>query len=231
MSTMRPYPHSLESERALLGGLLIDSGRLLEITDVVKPVDFYRPDHSALFELLVQMGTSDEQIDLVTLPQRLVREGRAERYGGVAYVVELPSHCPSTANLKHYANVIREQSVRRQLISTVEQLRTEAFDGPVELGELLESAVKDIANLGMEHNRRSWERISLIIDDEVAKLQELGEKGGDVTGIYTGFSELDKKLAGMQRGDLIILAARPSMGKTALALNIAQNAALKSHLN
>ena len=221
--TMRPYPQSIESERALLGGLLQDPTQLTDVREIVKSRDFYMPDHSALFDLLLEMEQGDDEIDMVTLPQRLKREGREERFGGIEYVLRLPMHAPSTVNLKHYAKVIREQSVRRQLISASERLSNQAFDGPQDLGELLENAVKDIANLGMEHNRKSWERISLILDQEVVKIEQLSAVGGDVTGIYTGFLELDKLLAGMQRGDLIIPAARPSMGKTALALNIAQN--------
>jgi replicative DNA helicase len=225
---MRPFPNSIESERALLGGLLQEPQHLTEVIEIVKPADFYRPDHAALFELMGQMEAAKEEIDLVTLPERLRREGREERYGGIAYVAELPMYAPSTANLKHYAAVIREQSVRRQLIITTERLSNQAFDGPSDLGHLLENAVKEITNLGVEHNRRSWEQISLILDDEIAKMEVRGKLGGDIVGVQTGFIELDKKLAGMQRGDLLILAARPSMGKTALALNIAQNAAIKS---
>jgi replicative DNA helicase len=225
---MRAYPKSIESERALLGGLLQDPSLLADITETVKAVDFFRPDHAALFELMLEMTAASEEIDVVTLPQRMQREGRAERYGGIAYVVELPDHTPATANLHHYARVIREQSVLRKLITTSEGLAQKAFDGPTDLGSLIESAVKDFANLGQEHNRRSWEQISLILDGEIERIEQLSHLGTDVTGIHTGFKELDKMLAGMQRGDLLILAARPSMGKTALALNIAQNAALKS---
>ena len=225
-SHMRPYPQSVEAERALLGGVLQDPDSIIDLMELVKAEDFYRPDHADLFKLLVEMHGRGEAIDLVTLPERMQREGREERYGGVAYVVELPDHAPSTANLKHYADVIREHSVLRRLITASQAVAHQAFEGPADVAELLESAVKTIVSLGQDHSKRAWECISLILDHEIERIEQLSRSQSDVTGVRTGFGDFDVLLAGLQRGDLLILAARPSMGKTALAINIAQNAAL-----
>jgi replicative DNA helicase len=226
LSSGRPFPHSLEYERALLGGLIRNPGQLREIAEQVGADDFYNPGHEALFTLLLQMDAQGEPIEMVTVPERIQRDGKPDRYGGLAYVVQLPDHVPATANLSHYAQVIRQKSVLRRLISHSQELVTQAFEQPDDVGLLLERASQNIFTLGHDNGKRSWQRISLIIDEELLRIQELGNQDASITGVTTGFSDLDKKLSGLQRGDLVILAARPSMGKTALALNMAQNAAL-----
>jgi replicative DNA helicase len=172
------------------------------------------------------MDAQGEPIEMVTVPERIQRDGKPDRYGGLAYVVQLPDHVPATANLSHYASVIRQKSVLRRLISHSQELVTQAFEQPDDVGLLLERASQQIFTLGHDNGKRSWQRISLIIDEELLRIQELGNQDASITGVTTGFSDLDKKLSGLQKGDLVILAARPSMGKTALALNMAQNAAL-----
>ena len=221
----RPFPNAIEAERALLGGLLQQPIHVLKVADIVTPEDFYRPEHQALFKLLVDMQGRSESIDLITVPDRIARDGQHERYGGVAYVVELPDHVPSTANLPHYAEVIKEKALLRSLIGTTQDLTNAAFQQPEDVGELLDRAARDMVSIGTGHDRRSWQRISLIVDEELLRIEKLAEKKGTTTGYTTGFLDLDAKLAGLQRSDLIILAARPAMGKTALALNIAQNVA------
>ncbi|MFK7928377.1 MAG: replicative DNA helicase [Myxococcota bacterium] len=223
----RPYPHSLEAERALLGGLLQDPVQMDQVADLLQPDDFYRPDHADLFLLLTEMAAQNKAIDMVTLPRRLDAEGRPERYGGIEYVLELPSHAPSTANLDHYAKTIRELATMRQLISTTEDVARRAYGAPDGPGLLVEQAIKELAALGQGVRAETWGQISLLIDEEVNNLQSLQEAGETVVGVTTGFDELDQKLTGLRAGQLIILAARPGMGKTSLVLNIAQNAALR----
>ncbi|MFT7518445.1 MAG: replicative DNA helicase [Kiritimatiellia bacterium] len=222
----RPYPHSLEAERALLGGLLEDPDQVLPIADSLRQDDFYRPDHGELFRLLVEMCGRGEQVDLLTLPQRILREGREERYGGVSYVVELPDYTPSTANLGHYADVVKQQSMLRRLISTSEGIARKAFGSTEDVGILVETAMRDLATLGQDGAGKSWGQISIIIDEEMANISNMADNDDEVVGVSTGFAKVDAKLAGMREGQLIILAARPGMGKTALALNMAQNASL-----
>jgi len=222
----RSLPQALEAERALLGGLLQEPRQLHAIGDVVTPPDFYRPEHGALFALLVDMNRRGESIDLVTVSEQLARGGSADRYGGVAYVAELPEHVASTANLGHYADVVKEKAQLRELIRTAQALATAASSESETAEQLLERAARDVANLGVGGRDRSWQPISLLVDQEVLRVQELEQRGGGTTGYSTGFVALDKLLAGLQPTDLIVLAARPGMGKTALALNIAQNVAL-----
>jgi replicative DNA helicase len=226
LTSTRPFPASVEFERALLGGLILNPAMLRLVVEIVKPEDFYRPDHEHLFRLLLHMEAQGEPIEPVTVPERISREGRADRYGGVPYVVELVDHVPATANLSHYANEIRAKSVLRRFISGTQELIEKAFSQSEDVGRLLESAAQQVITLGNDQGRRAWQRISLAIDDELLRIEKLAEKKDGVTGITTGFTDLDRILFGLHPGDLVVLAARPSMGKTALGLNIAQNAAI-----
>ena len=225
----RSYPQSIESERALLGGLILDSDAISMTAEIVKPEHFYRPDHQELFRLLVELDASNTVIDVVSLPERIKREGKEQIYGGALYVTELPDAVPSTANLEHYAKVIREKATLREMITRMEHMSTLAYNSPQDPTALIEQAAREMAQLGTEGSTRGWEPISSIVDDEVVRIEGLTGQPGGVTGVSTGFIELDDILAGLQRTDLVILAARPAMGKTALALNIAQNAALAGH--
>lgn len=221
----KPLPHAVEAERALLGGLISEAAQLQEVMEVLQPSDFYRPEHGALYQLLLEMNASGASIDLITVGERVSRGGQGDRYGSVAYVSELPEQVPSTANLRHYAEVVREKAVLREFIKTTSELLRDAHFQTDEVGTLVERAAKEMATLGQGRGERSWQPISLIVDEEFARIETLEKKGGSVAGWVTGFTDLDTKLAGLNPSDLLILAARPAMGKTALALNIAQNVA------
>jgi len=222
----RPYPQALEAERALLGGLLQRPEELVTVGTVVKAEDFYRPEHGHLLELLHLMAGRGESIDLITVSERITREAQEARYGGVAYVVELPDHAPSTANLGHYAVVIKDKSMLRQLIRMSRALSTQAYGQPQDVNHLVTQAAQDFNSLGNTSSVRGWEQVSTVVDREVKRIDDLESKGGATAGRTTGFVDLDERLSGLNPSDLVILAARPAMGKTALALNIAQNTAL-----
>jgi len=226
VSGQQQYPNSLEAERALLGGLLQDPQRIAHIADRVRPDQFYRPDHGELFSLLEEMTRRKEVVDLVTLPRRLLAEGRPERYGGLGYVIELPTYAPTTANLDHYASVIREQALLRDVIRLSEDLGRKASNAPDGAGPLLEAAMKEMAVLATGSRSDSWGQVSELLDEEISRLDLMKEGTTQALGLTTGFRELDRRLTGLRPGQLLILAARPGMGKTALALNIAQRSAL-----
>jgi replicative DNA helicase len=222
----RVYPSSVESERALLGGLLLDPARLDDVEGLIEVSDFYRPDHGALFALLVDMSRAKEPIEPVTVLERMSRGGEAERYGGVGYVTELPDHAPGTANLPYYAKILREKALLRRFVELAQGLTEEALAQPEDVTELLDRAARGLTEMREGRETSEWEQVSLIVDKELERLEELSKRPEGVTGVPSGFTDLDNVLAGLQRSDLVILAARPSMGKTALALNFAQNAAL-----
>jgi replicative DNA helicase len=218
----------VEAERALLGGLLERPDLQGTITELLRADDFYRHDHQALFQLIADMAGRGEHADMVTVPMRVAQDENPDRFGGVQYVTELPQHAPATANLPHYASVVKHKAKLRALIAAAEVVAHDAHGQPDDVASLIEKAAKAFADLGADGDGDIWHQVSEIIDDRIVKLEQLSEQPDAVTGVKTGFVELDDKLAGMQPGDLLILAARPSMGKTALALNIAQNAAMMS---
>jgi replicative DNA helicase len=216
----------VEAERALLGGLILDPEQFEDVSQVVRPEDFYRPDHKELFELLKTMRTAGEAIDMVTVPERVSRGDGDEKYGGLGYVLELPDAVPSTTNLKHYAEVIRNKGILRKMIGAGQKLVEEAYGEEHDPSTLLMRASESFLELGQSDAKRSWEGVSTIIDAEIVRIERLSQSTDEVTGVTTGFDALDAKLAGLHPTDLLILAARPAMGKTALALNLAMNAAL-----
>ncbi len=222
----RASPHSIEFERALLGGVIVNPERLREAAEYVAADDFFRTSHQLLFSLLLDMHGKNEPIDGVTLPERVSRDGRIESFGGHTYILTLIEEGSATTNLVHYAQTIREKSVLRQFIEGSRSLVDRAFAQSEPSARLLEDTVASAMKLGGGAASRKWERISEIIDREMRKIEERSKSPQGVVGLTTGFSGLDKLLAGLHGGDLLILAARPSMGKTALALNIAQNAAM-----
>jgi replicative DNA helicase len=226
MEARRQLPQSVESERALLGGLMLSPGQLPEVQERINVQHFYRPDHAELFKLISEMSAAGEHIDLVTVPERVLRGGDDERFGGLDYVLNLTEHVPSTANLRHYAEVVRDKAMLRLAIAAGQQLSQEAWGEADEPSLIVERAAQALLRLGSEDARRSWQQVSLIVDEEIRRVERLAENPSEVTGVTTGFTDLDKKLAGFHPTDLLILAARPAMGKTALALNLAQNVAI-----
>lgn len=222
------HPHNLEAEQAFLGGILQDPDRLIELADRVKAEEFFRPDHAALYDFLVRLITSGEAVDLITLPQRLTREGLAERCGGIPYVLQLPDFAPSVANLDHYAQVISETSGLRDLIRVSEGLARSAVSSADTVGVLVERTIQQLSEVNRGGRLDSWGPISLLVDEEFQRIEHAAEGGDEAGGVLSGFSDLDEQLGGLRPGQLIILAARPGMGKTALALNIAQNVSFAS---
>lgn len=225
---MSLHPHAIEAERALLGGLIQQPASLDAIRREVTDEDFWREDHKLLYKLLLSMFDNEEAIDLVTLPERVQRTGEPSRYGGVAYVIELPEHAPSTANLEHYAGLIRAKSMLRQLMSLGSELTSSASRHPDDVEALLDKTTAELVRLATSgRGGKRWHEVSVVVDEEILKYEELSSRAGeDTVGLSSGFTHLDKMTAGFQPGDLVILAARPSMGKTALALNLALNGAL-----
>ena len=225
MDEVRSLPQSIDAERAVLGGLMLDDERIAELQEVVDAEDFYRESHQKLYRLMVEMNARGEPVELVSVVEAITKDGGEGSYGGVAYVSSLSDQIPSTQNLAYYAGLIRERAVARRLVEKSREITEKVMSGEHDLQQVLDFAESSIFQVTQERKARDWNRLSEVVDDEFIRIQQLSERSGDVTGITTGFTDLDNKLAGLQRTDLIILAARPAMGKTALALNLARNAA------
>ena len=222
-------PQNLEAERSLLGGLLLDNLALSKVLDSgLSVVDFYRDAHSKIFESICELSAKSEPVDLVTLTAQLRNKGIFEEVGGSAYLTSLFDEAFSSAHVVHYSKIVREKSILRRLISTSNEIIETAYQGVENIEEYLDGIEKSIFEVTDNKIRASVVGIRQILVDNMHRIQELSEKNAIVTGLATGFKELDRMTSGMQAGQLIIIAARPAMGKSSLALNIAQNVATHS---
>lgn len=224
-------PHSIEAEQAVLGGLMLSPESWDRVADKINERDFYRRDHQIIFRAISELAGKDQPFDAVTLGEWFEAQGVAEWVGGARYIVEIANATPSAANIGAYAEIVRQKSVLRQLIDVGMEITGSAFqpDGKSaqELVESAEQKVFHIAEAGAR-GRQGFVSMRAAVKDAFRLLQERYENKSAVTGLPTGFTDFDQKTAGLQPGDLIIVAARPSMGKTALALNMAEYAAIKT---
>jgi replicative DNA helicase len=226
---VRTPPHSVEAEQAVLGGLMLDSNAWDAVADIVNASDFYRRDHRLIFEAISEVAENRGSCDAVTVSEQLERKGRLEEIGGLAYLGTIARDTPSAANVRAYAEIIRERSVLRQLVSAGGEIAASATDSrgrsASELVDEAERRVFEIAERG-SRGKSGFVAIKDVLPQTIDRLDLLHQSPGEIRGVPTGFTLLDKKTTGLQPGDLIVIAGRPSMGKTTLAVNIAENAAI-----
>jgi len=230
VENLKVPPHSIEGEQAVLGGLLLSPRAFDQVADIITEPDFYREDHRLIFRAIHELNDKGRPCDAVTVTEWFESRGMVDQIDGGAYVSQLASNTPSAANVRAYAEIVRERSILRQLVDVGAEITTGAFasDGR-NSRELLEEAERKVFAIADQDLRTgsSFVAIQEAIREAIEKLQELAEHEGDITGTPTGFKDFDAKTAGLQDSDLIIVAGRPSMGKTTLAMNIAENAAIK----
>ncbi len=219
-------PQSIEAEMSILGGILLDNNAINRTMEILVPEDFYRESHRKILQAMIELNQKGEPCDLITLTDILKQTGRLEEVGGAAYLASLVDFVPTAANIAFYCKIVKEKSVTRNLISAATEIVTNGYEGAMEIEEMLDTAQKVIFELSENKLKPAYYPVSAILKDTIKAIEQLYEKKEHVTGIPTGFADLDKMTAGFQRGDLIIIAGRPSMGKTAFALNIAQYAAI-----
>ena len=222
-------PNSVEAEQSLLGGLMLDNAAWDKIADLVVDADFYRKDHRLIFDTIARLVEEGQPCDVVTVSEHLDNRGELEKAGGLEYLATLANETPGAANARAYAKILRERSTLRSLISAGNEISGNAFatDGRTasELVDEAERLVFEIAEKG-SRGKKGFQSLKQILPDTVDRIDLLHQSDGDITGISTGYKEFDKMTAGLQPGDLIIVAGRPSMGKTTLAVNIAENASI-----
>ena len=226
---LRLPPHSTEAEQSLLGGLMLDQRAWDQVADVVSAGDFYRHDHRLIFEAIGALMERDQPPDAVTVSEHLEPQGELAAAGGLGYLAQLVQDTPSAANIRAYAHIVRERAMLRHLIEIGGDIAASAHDSEgrtvEELVDLAEQRVFDIADRG-QRSGEGFKPLKEVVSHTIDRLDILSRTEGDITGVPTGFTEMDEKTAGLQRGDLIVIASRPSMGKTSLAINIAENAAI-----
>lgn len=219
-------PHDLDAERSVLAAALIDPEAMIKATEVLIPESFYVKAHQLIFEAMVELFEQREPIDVVTLTNQLKKMKKLAPVGGASALSQLSTIVSTSANVGHYAQLVREYYVKRQLISLSGEMSDMAFDDGKNIKDVLDLAEQKVLGISQIHNTKAFIPIKNTLVESFDRLDELQRSGSDLRGVPTGFQDLDALLAGMQKSNLIILAARPGMGKTAFALNIAQNVAV-----
>ncbi len=222
-------PQNVEAEQAVLGAMLLSHDAVIVAMEKLQSQDFYRDVHRIIFEAMEHLHRENKEIDVITLPDELNRMNKLDDVGGLEYVLNLPNLVGSAANIEYYANIVAEKALARNLISTCTELTTEAYDGQKETEALLDDAERRILQLSDTKNRGDFASVGAVVEVTLDKITKLYENKAGLTGLPTGFRDLDRMTSGLQPSDLILVAARPSMGKTAFTLNIAQNVGVRQH--
>jgi len=219
-------PQNNEAEQCLLGCLMLDKDAIVKVVDFIKAEDFYKSMHQDVFQVMFDLYEKSEPIDILSVSSKLKERNKLEDVGGSAYLTSLINSVPTATNISHYAKIVRQKKILRDLISTSEEIGLSAFDESEEVDIILDKAEKAVFGIGERSLTQSFLPIKDILSDTFERLDELSKNQGQLRGVSTGFADLDKILGGLQKSDLVILAARPSMGKTSLALDIARNVAV-----
>ncbi|MGK6307677.1 replicative DNA helicase [Variovorax sp. DT-64] len=233
IAQLRIPPHSIEAESSVLGGLLLDNGAWDRMGDLLVDGDFYRHEHKLIYAAIGALINASKPADVITVFEQLQNLGKAEEVGGLSYLNSLAQYVPSASNIRRYAEIVRERSILRKLVSASDEIATNAFNTQGKsVDKILDEAEQKIFNIGEEGSRmkQGFQSMESLVVELLDRVSEMAENPNDITGVRTGFYEFDKMTSGLQPGDMIVLAARPSMGKTSLAINIAEHVALNEGL-
>jgi replicative DNA helicase len=219
-------PQNIEAEQSILGGVLIENDALNTVVEFLEDGDFYREAHQKIFDCMISLSEKGEPLDLITLTNELRKKQELEEIGGASYLAGLVDSVPTAANIAYYAKIVKEKSILRKLISAATEIVTQSYQEGKDLEDFLDEAEQSIFRISENRVRPAFYSIKEIVKESFKVIEQLYEKKELITGVPSGFKDLDRKTAGFQNADLIIVAGRPSMGKTALCLNIAQHAAI-----
>jgi replicative DNA helicase len=222
----RVPPQNIDAERSTLGSMMLEKEAIEKGTEVLKPEDFYREAHRVIFEVIVHLANKGEPIDMITVSEELTRRNMLDKVGGIAYLTALANAVPTAANIEYYAKIVAEKSLLRSIISVATNIVGMGYEATEEVNVILDEAEKQIFQITQRRNTKGFVSLRNILIETFERIEKLYESKGGVTGLPTGFTDFNRLTAGLQPSDLIILAARPSMGKTTFALNIAQSAAV-----
>jgi replicative DNA helicase len=224
----RVPPQNIEAEQAVLGSIFLDADTLVEAMEYIEPKDFYRRSHQIIFQTMMTLSDRNEAIDVVTIKDRLEQENLLEDVGGLSYLSDLALAVPTAANVVYYAKIVEQKALLRNLIQTATNIVTQGFEQGEDVETILDDAERSILEVSEKRNRSGFLSIADVLNTTIANIDQLYQNDEEITGLPTGYQALDKMTAGLQPEELIILAARPAVGKTAFALNIAQNIGTKT---
>ncbi len=226
-AVLRLPPQNLDAEQSVLGGVLIEDRAITKVLDILMPQDFYREGHRKVFSAMIELFDKNEPVDFITLTETLKKKGTLDDAGGIAYITSLVDNVPTAANIQYYAKIVKEKAILRGLIAASSEIIADSYEAKRDVDELLEKAESKIFEISEHKIKQPFSPIQKLVPETMNMIEHLYHKDLEITGVPTGFKDIDDMTAGLQPSDLIIIAGRPSMGKTALALNIALNAAFK----
>jgi replicative DNA helicase len=224
----RTPPQNIEAEQAVLGAIFLEKEALIKATEMLKPDDFYRTTHQRIFQVMLDLSEADEPVDLVTVTSELNDRKWLEEVGGVSYLSDLANAVPTAANIEYYVNIVEEKALLRRLIKAATQIASNGYAGQDEIQDILNQAERSIMDISGRRANDGFVAIKDVLVETYERIETLHNSTSEMTGIPSGYRDLDKMTSGFQSSDLIILAARPSVGKTAFALNVAQNVAARA---
>ncbi len=223
-------PNDIEAEQAVIGSMLTDRDAVSATIEVLKAEDFYREDNKAIYEAILNLYNQNQPIDVITLKSELASIGKLDSVGGLEYIASLPEKVPTTANVEQYIKIVEQKAILRSLIKTANELITLGYDPTQDVEDIMDNAEKKIFSVMQKRNQKGYSSIKDVLVGTFTQLEQLYNQKQHITGVPTGFSDLDFKTAGLHNSDLILVAARPAMGKSAFALNIATNAAVRANI-
>ncbi len=223
-------PSDVEAEQAVLGSMLTDKDAVIAAIEILKPEDFYREDNKTIYIAMLNLYNRAEPVDIITLKSELTSMGKFDSIGGLEYLAELPEKVPTTANVEKYIKIVEEKSILRNLIKTANEIIDLGYDPTENVEDIMDGAEKKIFNIMQSKNQKGYTPIKDILIETFAQIEQLYNQKQHITGVPTGFADLDYKTAGLHGSDLVLVAARPAMGKSAFALNIATNAAVRAKI-
>ena len=221
-------PQDIEAEQAVLGAVFLDADVIIDAMEVIAPEDFYRRSHQIIFQAMIQLNDRSESIDLITLKAEIEKSNSLEDVGGLTYLTELSQASPSAASIAYYAKIVDDKATLRNLIQTASRIVTKGFEQDEDVQSIIDQAEKSILEVSEKRNSNGFQSIAEVLNRTIETIDQLAQNNEEITGLPTGYAALDKMTAGLQKEELIILAARPAVGKTAFALNIAQNVGTKT---
>ena len=223
-------PQALDMERVVLGALMVDKDAFSIVSELLHPDTFYEPRHQKIYQAIQTLNMNENPVDIITVTEELRREGTLESIGGPAYIVELSSNVASSANIEYHARILSQKFLARQLISFASTIETKAFDETVDVNDLMQEAEGNLFELSQRNMKKDYVQIDSVVSKAMEILQKASANAGGMTGVPTGYTKLDEKTSGWQASDLVIIAGRPAMGKTAFALSLAKNIAVDARI-
>lgn len=223
-------PQNIEAERSTLGSMLLEKEAIYKGSELLRPEDFYREAHRVIFEVVAHLANVGEPVDIITVSEELKQRNMLDKIGGIGYLTSLANTVPTAANIEYYAKIVAEKSLLRSIINVATHIVGMGYEGSEEVDVILDQAEKQIFEISQKRNVKGFVSLKSILMDTFERIAQIHDSKGGVTGIDTGFNDLNRMTAGLQPSDLIILAARPSMGKTTFALNIARNCAVRNKI-